>query len=209
MKLSWTKRLFDIVMSFILLILFSPIMLLTALMVFCFLGSPVIFKQQRPGLNNKPFMIHKFRTMRNTVAGNGKLLDDECRLTRFGHFLRSTSLDELPELYNVLMGNMSFVGPRPLMMEYLTLYNSEQIRRHDVRPGITGLAQINGRNQLPWEERFKLDVWYVDHWSMWLDIKILFLTAATVITRKGISEQGHVTMSAFVGSKDSVNKISD
>ncbi len=206
MRSPLMKRLFDIFLSLFLLILFFPLMLIIAFLVYCFIGLPIIFKQQRPGLNNKPFLIYKFRTMKNTVDGNGTLLNDEHRLTRFGKFLRSTSLDELRELINVFIGNMSFVGPRPLMMEYLTLYNVEQIRRHDVRPGITGLAQINGRNHLQWEERFKLDVWYVDHWNLWLDFKILFRTIFTVIKREGISEEGQTTMSAFVGNTGSVTE---
>lgn len=200
MRIPILKRAFDIIFSLLLLVIFFPLALFIALSVYIFLGSPIIYRQQRPGLHGKPFMIYKFRTMRNSFDSEGKPLDDAIRLTRFGRFLRNTSLDEIPELINVLNGSMSFVGPRPLMMEYLTEYSPEQNRRHDVRPGITGLAQINGRNMLPWEERFKLDVWYVDNWSLWIDLKILLLTFYIVISRKGINEEGYATASMFVGS---------
>lgn len=165
-------------------------------------GLPVFFAQQRPGLHGKPFYIYKFRTMTNARDTNGQLLPDEQRLTRFGQFLRSTSLDELPELFNVLKGDMSLVGPRPLLMQYLERYTLEQARRHEVRPGITGWAQINGRNAITWEEKFKLDVWYVDNCSLWLDSKILALTIWKVLRREGISQQGQATMSEFLGTQE-------
>jgi sugar transferase EpsL len=202
MRSQLIKRIFDIIFSILLLILVSPIFLIVALSVFIFLGSPIIFRQQRPGLHGKAFFIYKFRTMRDITDGEGNLLDDAQRLTRFGQFLRSASLDELPELWNVLCGTMSFIGPRPLMMEYLNRYSAEQNRRHLVKPGITGLAQINGRNALAWEERFKLDVWYVDHWNLWLDIKIFFRTILIVLGRKGINENGFATASPFMGNKE-------
>ena len=164
------------------------------------MGSPVVFKQQRPGLEAKPFYIYKFRTMNNKKNGRGELLSDIERLTNFGRWLRATSLDELPSLWNVLKGEMSLVGPRPLLMEYLPLYNSEQARRHEVRPGVTGWAQVNGRNAISWEGKFKLDVWYVDHQSFCLDIKIILLTIKKVFIRDGISAEGEATMPKFTGS---------
>ena len=194
------KRCMDILLSTFLLIIFSPIMLLIAILVYINLGSPVIFRQLRPGFHGKPFYIYKFRTMKDLRDENGNLLPDEQRLTRFGAFLRSTSLDELPELINVLIGDMSLVGPRPLLMEYLDRYTPEQARRHEVKPGITGWAQINGRNAISWEEKFKLDLWYVDNWSIWLDLKILFITLLKVLQREGISAKNHVTMPKFTGS---------
>lgn len=194
------KRLLDLVVTIPGLVLLSPVMLIVALAVAMDLGRPVLFAQIRPGLNGRPFRMYKFRTMRHDVDSNGKLLPDEKRLTPLGRFLRSTSLDELPELWNVLRGDMSLVGPRPLLMEYLDLYTPEQARRHLVPPGITGWAQVNGRNAITWEEKFALDVWYVDNWSLWLDIKILCLTIITVVTRKGISAADHATMPAFTGS---------
>ncbi len=195
------KRLFDLLLSFgLLLILALPLLLLWGL-VRCKLGSPVLFRQVRPGLHGRPFMMVKFRTMTDERGADGELLPDAQRLTSFGRFLRATSLDELPELWNVLRGEMSLVGPRPLLMEYLPLYSPEQARRHEVRPGITGWAQVNGRNALSWEERFKLDVWYVDHRSLWLDLRILWLTVRKVIVREGISAQGEATMPKFTGSK--------
>lgn len=194
------NRLFNIVVSlFLFLILFIPFLLI-CLMVFIFLGRPIFFSQLRPGLNGKPFKLIKLRTMKNSKDPNGIFLSDEQRLTKFGKFLRSTSLDELPELWNVLKGEMSLVGPRPLLMEYLPLYSPEQARRHEVRPGITGWAQVNGRNAIGWEEKFALDVWYVDHQSLWLDIKILWLTVKKVLVRDGISAAGEATMSKFTGS---------
>lgn len=180
------KRCMDILLSTFLLIIFSPIMLLIAILVYINLGSPVIFKQLRPGLHGKPFYIYKFRTMKDLRDENGNLLPDEQRLTRFGAFLRSTSLDELPELINVLKGDMSLVGPRPLLMEYLPFYTEREKLRHSVKPGITGWAQINGRNLLSWNERLEMDVWYVENWSILLDIKILFLTVIAVLNKKGL-----------------------
>lgn len=165
------------------------------------LGSPVLFRQQRPGLHGKPFMMYKFRTMTDSMDTNGNLLADDERLPSFGRFLRSSSLDELPELFNVLKGDMSLVGPRPLLMEYLPLYSPLQARRHEILPGITGWAQINGRNAISWEEKFKLDVWYVDNQSLWLDLKIIFLTFIKVFRREGISHEGQATMEKFTGSK--------
>jgi len=166
------------------------------------LGAPVLFRQQRPGLHGKPFTLYKFRTMTDARDAEGHLLPDAARLPPFGSFLRSTSLDELPELLNVLKGDMSLVGPRPLRMHYLPLYTTEQARRHDVRPGITGWAQVNGRNKLSWEEKFELDVWYVDHFNFILDLRILFMTMYKVLNRKGISAEGHSTMPRFEGMKD-------
>lgn len=195
------KRLFDLLLSFgLLLVLSLPLLLLWGV-VRCKLGSPVLFRQVRPGLHGRPFMMIKFRTMTDKRGADGELLPDARRLTSFGRFLRATSLDELPELWNVLRGEMSLVGPRPLLMEYLPLYSPEQARRHEVRPGITGWAQVNGRNALSWEDRFKLDIWYVDHRSFWLDLRILWLTMRKVIVREGISAQGEATMPKFTGNK--------
>lgn len=195
------KRLFDILISFTALIFLAPVLALLAWQVKRKMGSPVVFRQLRPGKGGKPFAMIKFRTMRDEVDDAGRPLPDDVRLTAFGSFLRSTSLDELPELWNVIKGEMSLVGPRPLLIEYLPLYTAEQSRRHEVRPGITGWAQINGRNELSWEDKFKLDVWYVDHRSLWLDIKIISLTIGKVLKRDGISSQGEVTMSRFQGNK--------
>lgn len=195
------KRLFDLVLAIPGIALLSPVMLMIALFVAIDLGRPVLFTQVRPGLNGRPFRMYKFRTMRDDVDADGNLLPDEQRLTRLGSFLRSTSLDELPELWNVLKGDMSLVGPRPLLMEYLDRYTPDQARRHLVLPGITGWAQVNGRNALTWEEKFALDVWYVDNWSLWLDIKILWLTILAVLTRRGISAEGHATMPRFTGTE--------
>lgn len=167
-----------------------------------FMGSPVVFKQQRPGLNAKPFYIYKFRTMNSKKDEYGELLPDAQRLNGFGRLLRSTSLDELPSLWNVLKGEMSLVGPRPLLMEYVPLYNAEQTRRHLVKPGVTGWAQVNGRNAIGWEEKFNLDVWYVDHQSLWLDLKIIFLTVKKVFFREDISAKGEATMPKFTGSNN-------
>ena len=194
------KRIFDIFFSSIAIILFSPILIVISLFVFCAFGRPVIFRQSRVGFQSRVFYIYKFRTMTNQRDESGCLLPDSMRLTRFGAFLRSTSLDELPELWNVLRGDMSLVGPRPLLVEYLPLYNSTQARRHDVRPGLTGFAQINGRNSLSWNHRFALDVWYVDNQSFPLDLCILFLTFWKVITREGINASPDITMSPFTGS---------
>lgn len=194
------KRIFDIFASAIGLLLLSPFIAIIAWQIKRKLGSPILFRQQRPGLNGKAFTMVKFRTMRDAIDKQGNPLPDSERMTAFGNFLRSTSLDELPELWNVLKGEMSLVGPRPLLMEYLPLYNQEQMRRHEARPGVTGWAQINGRNAISWEEKFKLDVWYVDNQSFWLDIKILFLTVKKVFIRDGISAEGEATMSKFTGS---------
>lgn len=195
------KRLFDIVASAFGLLLLSPVIAVVAWKISHKLGSPVLFRQVRPGLNGRPFEMIKFRTMRDAVNAAGDLLPDSERMTPFGSFLRSSSLDELPELWNVLKGDMSLVGPRPLLMEYLSLYSPDQYRRHEVRPGITGWAQINGRNALSWNEKFKRDVWYVDNRSFWLDLKILFLTIKKVVVRDGISAEGEATMAKFTGGK--------
>ena len=195
------KRLFDIVVSACALLMLALPMLVVIWMVRRKLGSPVFFTQVRPGMHGKPFKMVKFRSMISERSTDGELLPDAVRLTPFGRFLRSTSLDELPELWNVLKGDMSLVGPRPLLMEYLPLYSPEQARRHEVRPGITGWAQVNGRNAIGWEDKFKLDVWYVDHRSLWLDIKILWLTVKKVLVREGISAAGEATMGKFTGSK--------
>jgi sugar transferase EpsL len=194
------KRLFDLLASLLLLLLLSPLLLISALLVWHFHGRPVLFAQRRPGWRGRPFLIYKFRTMTQARDAQGNLLPDAQRLTRFGRFLRSTSLDELPELLNVLRGDMSLVGPRPLLMEYLPRYTPEQARRHEVRPGITGWAQVNGRNAISWEEKFRLDVWYVDHHTLWLDLKILALTVLQVFQRKDISAAGHATMPEFTGT---------
>lgn len=194
------KRLFDIAASLAGLAFLWPLLLATALLVRIFLGSPVLFCQRRPGLHGAPFMMYKFRTMTEARSTGGELLPDSRRLTRFGLFLRAASLDELPELFNVLKGDMSLVGPRPLLMEYLSLYDDEQRRRHEVRPGITGWAQVNGRNALSWPEKFRLDVWYVDNRSFWLDIRILLLTVKRVFCRTGIAADGQATMEKFRGN---------
>ncbi|MCS7242178.1 sugar transferase [Candidatus Caldatribacterium sp.] len=179
--------------------IFSPIMAIVAVLILATMGRPVLFRQERAGKEGKPFTLYKFRTMLNLKDEHGRLLPDEQRLTRIGRFLRSTSLDELPEFWNVLKGDMSLVGPRPLPVSYLTRYTEEQARRHEVKPGITGWAQVNGRNALSWEEKFRYDVWYVDHWSLWLDLKILLLTVIKVLKREGISAEGHATMPEFTG----------
>lgn len=193
------KRFFDITVSALALLLLALPLLLLIWLVRRKLGSPVFFRQVRPGLNGLPFEMVKFRTMTDARGPDGLLLPDAVRLTPFGRFLRSTSLDELPELWNVLKGEMSLVGPRPLLMEYLPLYSPEQARRHAVRPGVTGWAQVNGRNAIGWEEKFALDVWYVDHQSLWLDLQILWLTVKKVLVRDGISAAGEATMSKFTG----------
>lgn len=195
------KRGFDILATLLGLIPLAPFLLLIALAVRIKHGSPLLFKQERPGKGGETFLMYKFRTMNNERDASGQLLPDAKRLTALGKLLRSTSLDEFPELINVLKGEMSLVGPRPLLMEYLPLYTPEQARRHEVRPGITGWAQVNGRNAISWEEKFKLDVWYVDNRSLWLDIKILWMTFFKVFQREGISQEGEVTMSKFTGSK--------
>lgn len=200
------KRAFDIVASLSGLLLLAPVILIVAWKISRKMGSPVLFRQVRPGLGGKPFEMVKFRTMKDAVDSSGNALPDSERLTPFGQFLRSSSLDELPELWNVLKGDMSLVGPRPLLMEYLPLYSPEQYRRHEVRPGVTGWAQINGRNTLSWDEKFKLDVWYVDNRSLWLDIKILFLTVKKVLVRDGINADGEATMSRFIGNAGEKNE---
>lgn len=194
------KRAFDIFVALLLLILTSPLLFVLAILVLITHGKPVIFSQARPGYKEKIFTLYKFRTMTELRDENGKPLPDTMRLTRLGKFLRSTSLDELPELVNVLKGEMSLVGPRPLLVEYLPRYSAWQKRRHDVLPGITGWAQVNGRNALTWDDKFKLDVWYVDHWSFWLDLKILWLTIWYVISRRNITPPGQVSMPEFRGS---------
>lgn len=196
-----TKRMFDIFISAIALIIFFPVIIFIALKVRSNLGSPVLFRQDRPGLSGTSFEMIKFRTMKDSLDSNGAPLPDSERMTPFGCKLRNSSLDELPGLWNVLKGDMSLVGPRPLLMQYLPLYNKEQSRRHEVRPGITGWAQVNGRNAISWEEKFDLDVWYVDNRCFWLDIKILFLTIKKVFIKEGISAEGHVTTEPFTGSK--------
>lgn len=203
------KRLLDILVAGIAIVLLSPAMIVVMMLINKKLGSPIFFQQVRPGLGGKPFKMVKFRTMLDAVDSQGNPLPDEVRLTDFGKFLRSTSLDELPELWNVLKGDMSLVGPRPLLMEYLPLYSADQARRHEVRPGVTGWAQINGRNAISWEQKFELDTWYVDNQSLWLDIKILFLTVWKVVHRDGISAAGEATMSRFMGASDSKSKESN
>jgi sugar transferase EpsL len=193
------KRMIDFVLAALLLIVLSPVMGVLVLLVRQKLGSPVLFAQQRPGLHGKPFLMRKFRTMTDARDAAGQLLPDADRLTPFGQFLRSSSLDELPELVNVLKGEMSLVGPRPLLMQYLERYTAEQRRRHEVRPGITGWAQVNGRNSLGWEDKFQLDVWYVDNYSFGLDLQITLMTFRKVFKREGISQQGHATMEEFRG----------
>ena len=195
------KRFSDLLFSSLVLIFVSPLILILGVLIRYFLGTPVLFRQQRPGLHGKPFTLYKFRTMTDARDEMGNLLSDENRLTPFGQFLRSTSLDELPELWNVIMGDMSLVGPRPLLMRYLSRYTPEQMRRHDVRPGITGWAQVNGRNALTWEEKFKLDIWYVDNLSFWLDIRIIFMTLWKILKREGVSQPGHATMEEFYGTQ--------
>ena len=197
-----SKRIFDLIVASLGLMILSPIILLTAILVRIFLGTPVLFRQTRPGYKGKPFTVYKFRTMTDARDANGNLLSDEIRLTHFGKFLRSLSLDELPELFNILRGKMSLVGPRPLLMQYLPLYSPEQMRRHDVHPGVTGWAQVNGRNAIDWPTRFALDVWYVDHWSFGLDLKILFMTLWKTIQREGINQPGQATIEYFKGNKD-------
>ena len=193
------KRLFDLLAALSGVILLSPVLIVTALLVRIKLGTPVLFRQQRPGLRGKPFHVYKFRTMIDQRDLTGELLPDELRLPPFGKFLRRLSLDELPQLFNVIAGDLGLVGPRPLLMEYLPLYSPEQARRHDVKPGITGWAQVNGRNAISWEDKFRLDVWYVDHRSFLLDMKILWMTLHKVLMRDGISQAGQVTMEKFRG----------
>lgn len=197
---NFGKRALDVVLTAFALVWLAPIMLFVALLVRLKLGSPVLFRQQRPGLNGQPFMILKFRTMTDARDSHGQLLPDEERMTAFGSFLRRSSLDELPELINILRGEMSLIGPRPLLMSYLTRYSPEQMRRHEVRPGLTGWAQINGRNAVDWQKRLSLDTWYVDQLSFSLDLKILVRTIWTVLKRDGINQPGHVTMEEFMGN---------
>lgn len=196
------KRLFDLVVTCAIGFVFLPVIIILALLINCTIGHPLFFRQQRPGLNEKPFYIYKFRTMNNKKNNRGELLSDADRLTNFGRLIRSTSLDELPSLGNVLNGEMSLVGPRPLLMEYLPLYNQEQRRRHGAKPGITGWAQVNGRNAISWEDKFKLDVWYVENQSLYLDVKIILLTIKKVLFRDDINAKGEATMSKFTGNTD-------
>ncbi|WP_439560487.1 sugar transferase [Roseinatronobacter sp.] len=195
------KRLMDILGAGFGLILLSPVLIVVAVLIRRQMGAPVFFCQTRPGLHGKPFTMIKFRSMRDAVDAQGRALPDAERLTRLGRFLRSSSLDELPEVWNVLKGDMSLVGPRPLLMEYLPLYSPEQARRHEVRPGVTGWAQVNGRNAISWDQKFALDVWYVDNRNLWLDLKIIWLTIRKVVTREGISAAGDATMPRFTGEK--------
>ena len=194
------KRMLDLIFSLVLIILFFPLFLIIAFLVSIDVGWPIIFQQTRPGSNGIPFIIYKFRTMKNLLDDQGNLMNDENRLTFFGKFLRSTSLDELPEVFNILKGDMSFVGPRPLLIEYLSRYSKEQNRRHGVKPGITGWAQVHGRNLISWEEKFKLDLWYVDHINFSLDMKIVWKTIFKIFCREGISAPGRTTMEKFEGS---------
>lgn len=199
-----TKRLFDFTAALFGLLVLLPVLIIVAYLVRTKLGSPIFFTQVRPGLNGKPFKMVKFRTMLDAYDAQGNPLPNEQRFTKFGNLLRATSLDELPELWNVLKGDMSLVGPRPLLMEYLPLYNAEQARRHDARPGITGWAQINGRNAISWEQKFEYDVWYVDNQNFWLDFKILLLTVKKVFVREGINADENVTMQKFAGTPEKV-----
>jgi lipopolysaccharide/colanic/teichoic acid biosynthesis glycosyltransferase len=199
------KRLFDFLVALCAILTLLPVIIVVAVLIRFKLGSPILFTQDRPGLNGKPFEMVKFRSMKDAVDAKGNQLPDDERMTPFGDKLRSSSLDELPGLWNVLKGDMSLVGPRPLLVQYLPLYNKEQARRHDVRPGITGWAQINGRNAISWEDKFELDVWYVDNRTFWLDIKILFLTVKKVFVKEGISADGHVTIEPFAGSQNQGN----
>lgn len=196
------KRVFDLVSAIVLLLVLSPAMIVTACVIRWKIGSPVLFRQTRPGLNGKPFTLYKFRTMTDERDGAGNLLGDEKRLTKTGRLIRKTSLDELPQLINVIKGDLSLVGPRPLLMEYVPLYTKRQWRRHEVRPGITGWAQINGRNKVKWEEKFELDVWYVDHRSFLLDLKIILLTVGKVLKSEGVSQDHHVTAEKFTGRRN-------
>ena len=202
---STGKRLLDLGVSLLALVVLAPVLLVLVLLVRVKFGAPVLFRQQRPGLHGKAFMLFKFRTMIDVRDSQGNLLTDAERLTPLGRFLRSTSLDELPELLNVLRGDISLVGPRPLLMGYLPRYTPEQARRHDVKPGITGWAQVNGRNALSWDDKFKLDIWYVDHQNIWLDMKILVMTIWSVLTRHGVSAAGHSTMPEFMGNQGEHN----
>ncbi len=196
------KRLFDLILGLILFFIFSPVMIVVSLIIWIKMGSPVIFKQLRPGFMGSPFYLYKFRTMIAEKGPDGEILSDDERLTSLGKVLRRYSLDELPQLLNVIKGELSFVGPRPLLMEYLELYSKEQARRHDVKPGITGWAQVNGRNALTWEDKFKLDLWYIDNKSFWLDLKILGMTLFRVLKAEGVSGENSATMEKFLGDKN-------
>ena len=200
------KRLFDIIASALGLIILSPVFLILAYLIRKNLGAPVFFTQERPGKDGKPFKMIKFRSMRDAVDKDGNPLPDSERLTPFGKKLRAASLDELPELWNVLKGDMSLVGPRPLLMSYLPLYNDFQFRRHEMRPGVTGWAQVNGRNAISWDEKFAYDIWYIDHFSLWFDMKILFLTIKKVFIKEGISAEGEATMPYFTGNDSNEQK---
>ena len=209
-SIPFSKRLLDLVITIPGLILISPFLIIISILVLIMHGTPILFIQTRPGYQGKPFNLYKFRTMTNTHDADGNLLPDKHRLTAFGKFLRSLSLDELPELINIVRGEMSLVGPRPLLMQYLPRYTPAQARRHEVLPGITGWAQINGRNTLTWEDKFILDVWYVDQWSFWLDCKILLLTLWKVINREGINQPGQATALEFMGSpEEQYNSVHD
>jgi len=197
------KRVLDFAGALIAIVLLSPLLILLATLVRLILGSPVLFRQERPGLNGEPFVIHKFRTMTEARGASGDLLSDRERLKPFGRWLRSTSLDELPELFNVLKGDMSLVGPRPLLMQYLRRYTPEQARRHEVKPGVTGWTQVNGRNAITWEEKFELDIWYVDNRSFWLDVRILVITLWKALIREGINQPGRATMEEFKPVRES------
>jgi lipopolysaccharide/colanic/teichoic acid biosynthesis glycosyltransferase len=196
------KRLFDLALGIPAFFVLSPVLIVIAAILRITMGTPVLFRQVRPGLYGRPFTIYKFRTMTDERDGERNLLPDEKRLTRLGQFLRKTSMDELPEFINVIKGGMSIVGPRPLLMRYLDRYTPGQARRHEVKPGITGWAQVNGRNAISWEDKFKLDVWYVDNWSVWLDVKIILMTIKKVLSREGISQEGHATMKYFMESEE-------
>ena len=202
---AYVKRLLDLVLSAVALLLLSPVILVVAILVRCNLGAPVIFCQERPGKDEEIFKLYKFRSMTDACDAYGELLPDELRLTRFGRFLRSTSLDELPELWNIFKDDMSIVGPRPLLVKYLPLYNEEQRHRHDVTPGLTGWAQVHGRNLCSWEEKFDYDIWYVDHVSFILDLQIILLTVKSVLKREGISSEDSATMEEFTGTKEYIN----
>ena len=205
---KYIKRFFDIFSSLIAIVVLSPLMIVTSILVRIKLGSPVLFKQERPGKDEKTFTLYKFRTMTDERDENGELLPDDVRLTKFGQFLRSTSIDELPELFNILKGDMSVIGPRPLLVEYLPRYNAHQKRRHEVRPGLSGWAQVNGRNTVSWEDKFNMDVEYVDNYSLKMDIKILFMTVVNVLKHDGISSETSATMEVFMGSeeKETINE---
>lgn len=204
---KYVKRFFDIVSSLLAIIVLSPLLLIVSILVRIKLGSPVLFKQERPGKDEKIFTLMKFRTMTDERDENGELLPDEVRLTKFGKFLRSTSIDELPELFNILKGDMSVIGPRPLLVQYLPRYNVHQHRRHEVRPGLSGWAQVNGRNAISWQEKFNLDVEYVDNYSLFMDIKILFMTVINVFKRDGISSETSATMEEFMGNNEDVVNV--